>query len=453
MRFLVLLLLFILSACQRAIPLATLPDFEEEMIPSLKKTLRPIAFDSVQISLKRGTDYVAYPYWRWSFDYVDLSLLDSCNVYLKNRFGASLSQWSSGAKDFGHWEDEAAGFVQDALIETGYDVVVGKASFKHKKERKRAELLLSANITEIKSNICNVFNVFYFKDADLIAGNASIRVQWEVYDTLRDQVVGTFESVGLGVVEKPTQEGNRLILLRALESATEQLAHQQNFQKLVMGKISVSHLIQSEKSQKEILIKGYTPKNLKPLYEVASLYKKAVVEVADEGTGFFISPEGYILTSLNVVGNAQKVAVVDAQGTRMIAKVLRTNERLDVALLKLDVQKHTALPLAEETLPKELSDVFTIGNPSDYFARNTLARGTISSWRVQSAKDQHFIQATIPTTSGYAGAPLLDEYGRVLGIHDGRNTGETNFSYYIPVWDVLRALQVKVKTLDKNNLS
>ena len=95
-------------------------------------------------------------------------------------------------------------------------------------------------------------------------------------------------------------------------------------------------------------------------------------------------------------------------------------------------------------MAKELTEVFTIGNPADFQARSTLARGTISASRYQTTKDQHFIQASIPTTDGYAGAPLLDENALVLGLHDGRNTDETSFSYYIPIHDVLRAMNIRL---------
>ncbi len=446
MRKIWVIFLFFLSACQMAMPLIMPSDFEVSENLTGKKS-RPIAFDSAMIEIKRGTDYVAYPYWRWSFDYVNLGLLDACNVYLKNRFGASVSQWAAGATDFGDWESETAGFIEEALIEAGYDVVSARTSHFHKeREKLRSELLLSAHITSIQSNICNVFNLFYFKDADLMAGNATITVDWEVFDKLQDRVVGTFTTQGFGVVEKPTQNGNTFLLLKALEDAAAHLAHLKDFQNLVLGKVNVQDLIQREKDQRPIFMKRYQPKNFTSLYEKAYLQKRAVVVVGDsEGTGFFISPEGYILTSLKNIGTAKQVALTDEQGTRFVAPVIRTNDRLGVALLKADIMRHTALPVAEEKIFKELSEVFTIGNPSDFYAKNTLSRGTITQIHTKSRKEIPVLQVDIPTTLGYAGAPLLDEYGRVLGIHEGRNKGETNFSYYIPIWEVLRALNIKYK--------
>lgn len=442
----VLVFCFLLLGCQRAMKLSPVLSREERPDIHLENDKgRPIAFDSAFIELKRGTPYIAYPYWRWSFDDVDLTWLDQCNVSLKNRFSASIEEWSTGEDSFGGWDSEASVFVEAPLKELGYDVVSHqKSSFRQNYEKIRSELLLSAHIKEIKSNVCNLFNILYFKDADLVAGNATILVYWEVFDKLKNKVVATFESEGMGVVNKPTKDGKQLILLRALEDATDHLARQSAFIKLVRGQTNINALIKQEKNQKPIVVKIRKPKT-DFIYERMSLLKRAVVQVGNDATGFFISSDGYILTSLKAVGDAKNIAVTDSQGTRQTGRVIRTNERLGVALISLKMENHTYLDVAQEELPKELKEVFTIGNPADFSARSTLSRGMISSWRFKSRHKQQFIQASIPTTKGYAGAPLMDEYGHVLGIHDGRNSGETTFSYYIPIHDVLRALKIQFK--------
>ncbi len=438
-----IILFFILCGCQMALPLTEIDALEDRKAVHVHRT-RPIAYDSASIELKRGTTYVAYPYWRWSFDEVHISLMDACNVSVKNRLSASTAEWSTGESVFGGWDSEAATFVESPLKELGYDVVSHtKSSFRREREHRRAELLLSAHIVDIKSNICNVFNVLYFKDVNIVAGNASIRVKWEVYDKLKDEVIATFESEGKGVVEKPTQDGNKLILLRALEDASDNLGRQEAFIRLLEDQVNVRDLIAKEKQQSVLSLKIKKVRS-DPIYERISTLKRSVVQVGDDATGFFIAPDGYILTNLKAVGHAEKVAIIDNQGSRQTAHVVRRNERLGIALLYLEVTNHPYLDVADEVLLKDLSEVFTIGNPSDFQARSTLARGTVSAGRYQSQKSQHFIQTSIPTTTGYAGAPLLNDLGQVLGIHDGRNTNETSFSYYIPIHDALRACMIKL---------
>ncbi len=435
---------FFLCGCQMAMPLADITPRENRVSVKVQKA-RPIAYDSAYVELKRGTPYAAYPYWRWSFDRVNLSLWDACNVSVKNRFSASVAEWSTGESAFGGWDSEAAVFVETSLKELGYDVVSHtKSAFHQEREHRRAELLLSAHIMEIKSNICNVFNIFYFlRDLDAAAGNASIRVRWEVFDKLKDEVVADFESEGLGVVEKPTKDGNKLILLRALEDAADALGRQDSFIRLVQGRTNIRDLIAREKQQTPLTMKVKEARAA-PIYERLPALKRSIVQVADDASGFFIAPNGYILTHLRAVGSASKVVVTDNQGTRQVAQVIRKNERLGVALLHTDIQNHSYLDIAPEQLSKELAEVFTIGNPSDFTARSTLMRGMINSERFQFFGEQRFIQASIPTTVGYGGAPLIDENGQVLGLHDGRNLNETNFSYFIPIHDILRAMNIRL---------
>ena len=274
-KFGIFLALF-LGGCQMAMDLAEVTPLAERAEIKIVKT-RPIAYDSAKIELKRGTTYVAYPYWRWSFDEVQLSLMDTCNVSIKNRLSASTAEWATGESAFGGWDSEAATFVETPLKDLGYNVVSHtKSAFHQEREHRRAELLLSAHITEIQSNICNVFNVFYFKDVNIVAGNATILVQWEVYDKLKDEVVATFQTRGKGVVDKPTQEGNRLILLHALEDAADNLGRQDKFIRLVQGQTNIRDLLAKEKNQSAITLKVKEPKTA-PIYERLTGLKRSVV--------------------------------------------------------------------------------------------------------------------------------------------------------------------------------
>ena len=110
----------------------------------------------------------------------------------------------------------------------------------------------------------------------------------------------------------------------------------------------------------------------------------------------------------------------------------------------MDLEKTTYLPIADEKLPNALDEVYTIGNPNDFKARSSVTSGKISALRMQKKQAQNFIQATIPTTAGFAGAPLLDAYGNVLGVHDRRNSVGTIFSYFTPIHDALRALNIRL---------
>ena len=168
-------LLFLLGGCQQAMKYPELPEIEKTpALPPLYKQ-RPIAFEKAIIDLPRGQTYIAYPYWRWSFDNVDIGVFDACNTTSKNRFGNSTADWAEGEKKFGSWQDEAAEFFNTPLKEMGYDVVDAfSTTFKRNREKRRAELLISARIKDIKSNQCNLFNSILMQSESLIGGDAYI---------------------------------------------------------------------------------------------------------------------------------------------------------------------------------------------------------------------------------------------------------------------------------------
>ena len=444
MKKLLFFLLLFLFGCQMSMKF---PDQSEMMqIPGLPEFFkqRSIAFEKALIDLPRGQTYIAYPYWRWSFNHLDISLLESCNALLRYRFSNSTEDWAMGEKKFGDWQSEAAEFVNAPLKELGYDVIEASATtFKRYREKRKAELLLSARITDIKSNQCNLFNFLYFRGADLIAGDAYVQVEWEVYDTLADKVIAKLTTTGVGEVKKPTEKGNELILLRALSDAADRLGHEEDFYRIITQQNTLNDLIKAEEKQKPIILDMPGKQEGSPLNEHYVFTKRATVTIGEDASGFYITRDGHILTTAEAVGSANVVAVEDSQGVRYQAKVLRTNFRLNVALLKAVANKTSYLPVAEEDILKPLMKVFTIGNPEGGQMRATVTQGIISNHRFQKKTNENFIQVSIPTTKGYAGSPLLDEFGNVLGLHDGRNSEETNFSYYIPIHDALRALNIQ----------
>ena len=439
-----LILLLMLGACQLSMRLPELPEVNEiSPLPPLHKQ-RSIAFEKAIIDLPRGQTYIAYPYWRWAFDNVDVGWLETCNATSRYRFANSTADWAMGEKKFGSWQDEAATFFNTPLKEMGYDVVdVFTTTFKRNREKRRAELLISARVTDIKSNQCNLFNMFFFKDETLVGGDAYIKVEWEVYDTLADKVIATFTTSGIGIVEKPTEKGNELILLRALSDAAQRLGHEEDFYRLITQQESLNDLMAAEEKQSPIILEMQRQQEERPLNEHYFLSKRATLTVGEDASGFYITRDGHILTTAEAVGSARHVTVTDAQGNRFQAEVMRTNFRLNVALLKGSVYKTSFFPIKEEEILAPLTKTFTIGNPEGGQNRATVTEGIISNNRFKKKKNQYFIQVSIATTAGYAGAPLLDEFGNVLGLHDGRNSEETMFSYYIPIHDALRALNIQ----------
>ena len=436
MKKLFFLLLLIFGGCQLSMDLPSVsPIGQVPQLPPLHKQ-RPIAFEKAMIDLPRGQTYIAYPYWRWAFDNVDVGLWETCNATSNHRFANSTADWAMGEKKFGAWQEEAATFFNAPLKEMGYDVVDAFATtFKRNREKRRAELLISARIKNIISNQCHLFNMFWFKDEALVGGDAYVEVEWEINDVLADKVIATLTTSGIGIVSKPTEKGNELILLRALSEAADRLGHETDFYRLVTEQNVLNELLASEEKQSPIVLEMQQRPETRPLNEHYFLSKKATVTVGEDASGFYITRDGHILTTAEAVGSARFVTITDSHGNRFQAEVLRRNFRVNVALLKGVAHKTSYFPIQEEEMLSPLTKTFTIGNPEGGQSRATVTEGIISNHRFKKKENLYFIQVSIATTAGYAGAPLLDEFGNVLGLHDGRNSEETMFSYYIPVHD------------------
>ena len=142
-------------------------------------------------------------------------------------------------------------------------------------------------------------------------------------------------------------------------------------------------------------------------------YKFAV-----QGTGFFISDDGYILTNNHLVEKAAKVKVFTVQGDEYTAKVIGADPRTDVALIKVDAK---SLPFAEfgDSGQVKIGEwVLAIGNPLGM--EHTVTAGIVSAKGRQldlgDGNYEDFIQTDAAINRGNSGGPLVNLKGEVIGI-------------------------------------
>jgi putative serine protease PepD len=140
------------------------------------------------------------------------------------------------------------------------------------------------------------------------------------------------------------------------------------------------------------------------------------------GSGFVMDTRGYILTNNHVIENAQAIEVTLGDGQRFPAKLVGTDVRDDVALIKIDPGDHklTALPIGDSSALQVGQHVLAIGNPFGF--QSTLTTGVVSALgRTVQTSDQSFIDGAIQTDAainhGNSGGPLLDSHGEVIGIN------------------------------------
>ena len=166
--------------------------------------------------------------------------------------------------------------------------------------------------------------------------------------------------------------------------------------------------------------------------------------ITGQGSGFFITSDGWILTNAHVAHGNQTVRVILASGKAVEGRVDRVHEARDVALIKVEGANFVALPLREKpvTLTEE---VYAIGTPLEKKLSGTITKGIVSQIRTNS---HHLtdIQADVNIQPGSSGGPLVDAQGNVVGISyaglarkGGDNIG---LNFFIPIQDALAKLNV-----------
>ena len=133
------------------------------------------------------------------------------------------------------------------------------------------------------------------------------------------------------------------------------------------------------------------------------------------GTGFFIDPAGTLYTAFSVGGDADSLSI-DFDGKKYSARVMLTDVRSGIAILKADIAT-PALPIGKSELIEVATPVITIGYPLDL--PETPSFGMIAGFD-RKFLGRYFstthLRVNVPTQRGEAGAPILNFKGEVVGI-------------------------------------
>jgi serine protease Do len=139
--------------------------------------------------------------------------------------------------------------------------------------------------------------------------------------------------------------------------------------------------------------------------------------VTGEGSGFFISPDGYAVTNYHVVDHATSVQVTADDGTTYTAKVIGTDQKTDLALIKVDAAKPFAYVKFGDTPPRVGDWVVAVGNP--FGLGGTVTAGIVSARGRDIGADPYddYIQIDAPINKGNSGGPAFNSNGDVIGVN------------------------------------
>ncbi|MFO1363504.1 MAG: DegQ family serine endoprotease [Burkholderiales bacterium] len=160
------------------------------------------------------------------------------------------------------------------------------------------------------------------------------------------------------------------------------------------------------------------------------------VPVHGMGSGFIVSPDGYILTNAHVVANATDVTVKLSDRREFKARVVGADQRTDVALLKIDARDLPAVKLGDPKAVKPGEWVVAIGSP--FGLENTVTAGVVSATGRALPDSDYvpFIQTDVAVNPGNSGGPLFNLAGEVIGINSQiftRSGGYQGISFAIPI--------------------
>ncbi|AVR98066.1 DegQ family serine endoprotease [Pseudoduganella armeniaca] len=153
------------------------------------------------------------------------------------------------------------------------------------------------------------------------------------------------------------------------------------------------------------------------------------------GSGFIVSADGIILTNAHVVRDASEVSVKLADRREYRAKVLGSDPKTDVAVLKIDAKNLPVVPLGRSTELKVGEWVLAIGSP--FGLESTVTAGVVSAkGRSLDEGSVPFIQTDVAVNPGNSGGPLFNTKGEVVGINSqiySQTGGYQGLSFAIPI--------------------
>jgi len=175
------------------------------------------------------------------------------------------------------------------------------------------------------------------------------------------------------------------------------------------------------------------PKNNQPV-------PKSQEQDRGTGSGFVIDSSGYILTNAHVVEGATTIYVTLTDKREFKAKLIGSDPKTDIALVKIEAPNLTKLPIGESSKVRVGEWVLAIGSPFGF--DNTVSAGIVSAkGREVNDSITPFIQTDVAINPGNSGGPLINTRGEVIGINSqiySKSGGFMGISFAIPIDEAIR---------------
>ncbi len=157
------------------------------------------------------------------------------------------------------------------------------------------------------------------------------------------------------------------------------------------------------------------------------------------GSGFIISPDGYVMTNAHVVDGADEVIVTLTDKREFKARLIGADKRTDVAVVKIEATGLPAVRIGDINRLRVGEWVMAIGSP--FGLDNTVTAGIVSAKQRDTGDYLPFIQTDVAVNPGNSGGPLINMRGEVVGINSqiySRSGGFMGISFAIPIDEAMR---------------
>jgi len=160
------------------------------------------------------------------------------------------------------------------------------------------------------------------------------------------------------------------------------------------------------------------------------------------GSGFIISPDGFLLTNHHVVEGADEIYVTLTDKRELKGRLIGSDRRTDVALVKIEGANLPAMRIGDPQRLRVGEWVVAIGSP--FGLDNTVTAGIVSAKGRDTGDYLPFIQTDVAVNPGNSGGPLLNMRGEVIGINSqiySRTGGFMGISFAIPIDEAMRVAE------------
>jgi serine protease Do len=159
-------------------------------------------------------------------------------------------------------------------------------------------------------------------------------------------------------------------------------------------------------------------------------------KIRASGSGFFISPDGYIVTNNHVVEGADQISVHTSDGRTFKARVVGRDPATDIAVVKVSGESFPYVSFEDRATPRVGDWVVAVGNP--FGLGGTATAGIVSALGRENVADSplvDYMQIDAPINRGNSGGPTFDIQGRVVGVNTAIYTpsgGSVGIGFDIP---------------------